>query len=191
MKFKMLLIPALFSVSVFAGEQNATAPTTAKQEGIEYIKMLGGALKSQLQTHMEADPSGMSALGFCTAKATEITKEINKKLPNHATVRRASLKSRNEKNAPDAIDMQVIQTYEKEIADKTFIPTDDIKIIEDGDTTRIYKPLITEAACLKCHGKDLSNEIKKSLAINYPKDQAVDFTEGSLRGIIVSEIKKH
>lgn len=187
----MLLIPALFSVSVFAGEQNATAPTTAKQEGIEYIKMLGGALKSQLQTHMEADPSGMSALGFCTAKATEITKEINKKLPNHATVRRASLKSRNEKNAPDAIDMQVIQTYEKEIADKTFIPTDDIKIIEDGDTTRIYKPLITEAACLKCHGKDLSNEIKKSLAINYPKDQAVDFTEGSLRGIIVSEIKKH
>jgi hypothetical protein len=191
MKFKMLLIPALFSISVFAGEQNATAPTTAKQEGIEYIKMLGGALKTQLQTHMEADPSGMSALGFCTAKATEITEEINKKLPNHAMVRRASLKSRNEKNAPDAIDMQVIQTYEKEIADKTFIPTDDIKIIEDGDTTRIYKPLITEAACLKCHGKDLSNEIKKSLAINYPKDQAVDFTEGSLRGIIVSEIKKH
>lgn len=191
MKFKMLLIPALFSISVFAGEQNATAPTTAKQEGIEYIKMLGGALKTQLQTHMEADPSGMSALGFCTAKATEITEEINKKLPNYATVRRASLKSRNEKNAPDAIDMQVIQTYEKEIADKTFIPTDDIKIIEDGDTTRIYKPLITEAACLKCHGKDLSNEIKKSLAINYPKDQAVDFTEGSLRGIIVSEIKKH
>ncbi|MDQ1325889.1 MAG: hypothetical protein QG564_1013 [Campylobacterota bacterium] len=191
MKFKILLTPILLSASLFAADQNATTSTTAKQEGIEYIKMLGGTLKSQLQTHMKADPSGMGALGFCTAKATEITQEVNKKLPGYALVRRASLKNRNEKNIADTIDTQIMQTYEKEIADKTFVPTNDIKIIQDGDTTRVYKPLITEAACLKCHGKDLSDEIKKSLAINYPKDQAVDYTEGSLRGVIVAEIKKH
>lgn len=191
MKFKIVLAPLLLSASLFAADQNATTDITIKQEGIGYIKMLGGALKSELQTHMKADPSGMSALGFCTAKADEITQNINKKLPKYASVRRTSLKNRNEKNAADAIDTQIMQAYEKEIADKTFTPDNDIKIVQDNDTTRIYKPLITETACLKCHGKDLSDEIKKSLVVNYPKDQAVGFTEGSLRGVIVTEIKKH
>jgi hypothetical protein len=160
-----------------------------KQEGIQYIKMLGGTLKSQLETHMKADKSGLSAMGFCSARAQEITKEVNEKLPEYASVRRTALKIRNPHNKPDAFDIEIMHAYEKSIKEQTFKPND-IKMIEAGDTTRIYKPLMTEAACLKCHGSNVQKEIQEIITSNYPKDQAIGFKEGSLRGVVVAEIKK-
>ncbi len=61
---------------------------------------------------MKADKTGLAAMGFCTAQAESITAEINAKLPKYASVRRTALKTRNEKNAPDAIDTKVMQEYE-------------------------------------------------------------------------------
>ena len=162
---------------------------TAKQEGIKYIKMLGGALKTQLQMHMKADETGISAMGFCSAKAEDITKEVNMKLPKYASVRRTALKIRNENNTPDALDIQVMEAYEASISNNTFLPTD-IKVIKEGDTIRVYKPLVTQKVCLKCHGSNISKEIQSEIITNYPNDMAVAFKEGSLRGVIVSEIRK-
>ena len=186
MKLHTLLLSTLLCTSF------ATADNTAvKQEGVKYIKMLGGALKTELKAQMKADKSGMGALGFCTAKANEITVDVNKKLPAYAKVRRTALKVRNESvNKPDALDKKVMKEYVAAIEAKTFTPKD-IKVVEAGDSTRVYKPLVAKAVCLKCHGSDLSEEISKSLATNYPHDQAVGFKEGDLRGVIVSEIKKH
>lgn len=186
MKIQTLLLSTLLCTA-FAGADNMPV----KQEGVKYIKMLGGALKTELKAQMKLDKSGMGALGFCTAKANEITEEVNKKLPAYAKVRRTALKVRNSsQNKPDALDEKVMKEYEAAIEAKTFSPKD-IKVVQDGDTTRVYKPLIAKAVCLKCHGTDLSPEIAKSLQSNYPHDKAVGFKEGDLRGVIVSEIKKH
>lgn len=199
MKLNTLLLMSLLSTSLVLASSASTTNhsntaakaevTTAKQEGMKYIKMLGGTLKSQLQTHMKADKSGLSAIGFCSEKAEDITKELNKKLPTYASVRRTALKIRNENNAPDALDIKVMEEYEASIAAKIFLPTD-IKVVKEGDTTRIYKPLITQGVCLKCHGSDISKEIQKEITAKYPNDKAVAFKEGSFRGMIVSEIKK-
>lgn len=159
-----------------------------KQEGLQYIKILGGALKSQLQTYMKTDKSGLSAMAFCTAKATDITQEVNTKLPAHASVRRTALKTRNENNLPDEIDIKVMEAYEASITDRTFSLAD-IKIVEDGNSIRIYKPLITQGVCLKCHGNKINKDIQSMITTHYPKDKAVGFEEGSLRGVIVTEIK--
>ncbi|MCO4845424.1 MAG: DUF3365 domain-containing protein [Sulfurovum sp.] len=198
MKLNTLLLTSLLSTSlVLASAANtinhsntsATSEmTTVKQEGMKYIKMLGGRLKSQLQMHIKADKTALSAMGFCSAKAEDITKEVNKKLPKYALVRRTALKIRNENNAPDALDIKVMEEYEARIAAKTFLPTD-IKVVEEGDTTRIYKPLTTQGVCLKCHGSDISKEIQKEITAKYPNDKAVAFKEGSFRGVIVSKIK--
>ena len=190
MKITTLLLTTLLSSSMALAAESTPTDMSVKQEGVKYIKMLGGTLKGELQTHMKADKSGLAAMGFCTAKADDITKEVNAKLPKYASVRRTALKTRNEKNVPDALDTKVMQEYEASIAAKTFLPAD-IKVVVDGDTTRIYKPLVNKAVCLKCHGIDVSKEIKNEIAANYPKDQAVGFKEGSLRGVIVTEIKKH
>ena len=193
MKTHTLFLSALLSTSIaLASEVKTSNPTeiTAKQEGVKYIKMLGGALKSELQTHMKADKTGLAAMGFCTAQAESITKEINSKLPKYASVRRTAMKTRNPDNAADALDIKIMKEYEVSIAAKTFLPSD-IKVIEEGDTTRVYKPLLTKGVCLKCHGTNISKELQGEIKTHYPKDQAFGFKQGSLRGVIVAEIKKH
>jgi len=190
MKTTALLFISLLSTSLInASENTDNTQMKIKQEGMQYIKMLGGTLKGQLQTHMHSDKTGLSAMGFCSARAKEITKEVNEKLPEYASVRRTALQIRNPHNKPDSLDIEVMKAYEKSISDKTFQPND-IKMIKDGDTTRIYKPLMTETACLKCHGSNVQKEIQDVIATNYPDDQAIGFKEGSLRGVIVAEIKK-
>jgi hypothetical protein len=190
MKTTALLFISLLSTSLInASENTDNAQIEIKQEGIQYIKMLGGTLKGQLQTHMKADKTGLSAMGFCSARAEKITKEVNEKLPKYASVRRTALQIRNTNNKPDPLDIEVMKAYEKSIEDNTFKPND-IKMVKDGDTTRIYKPLMTETACLKCHGSNVQKEIQEVIAANYPQDEAVGFKEGSLRGVIVAEIKK-
>ena len=191
MKFKTLLLTSLLTASAMAAEGITTEPLTVKQEGIKYIKMLGGALKTELKAHMKKDPTGLDALAFCTGSADKITKEVNAKLPGYAKVRRTALKVRNNSvNTPDDTDKKVMQAYEAAIAAKTFTPKD-IKVVEEGNVTRVYKPLITKPVCLKCHGSQLSPQIAEALKSAYPADKAVGFKEGELRGVIVSEITKH
>jgi len=188
---KIILATLIASTYGFTSDMNATEAMKVKQEGIKYIKMLGGALKSELKAHMKADKTGLSAAGFCTSKATALTAEVNTKLPKYAKVRRTALKLRNNTTNPaDELDTKVMNEYVATIEAKTFSPKD-IKIVKLGDTTRVYKPLITAPVCLKCHGSSVSKEIKEVIHAAYPNDKAIDFKEGSLRGVIVAEIGKH
>ena len=192
MKLHILLWASTLCLSsTMAADMNTTTPLNVKQEGIKYIKMLGGALKTELKTHMQKDPSGLDALAFCTGSANTITKEINTKLPSYAKVRRTALKVRNHtENKPDMVDIRVMQAYQDSIKEGTFTPKD-IQVIKEANVTRIYKALITKGVCLKCHGTDLNPHISNALKSAYPKDNATGFKEGELRGVIVSEISKH
>jgi hypothetical protein len=186
MKLKNILLSALLLTSASVADDMAV-----KQEGIKYIKMLGGALKSQLQAKMKEDKSGLTALAFCTSSADKITKEVNEKLPEYATVRRTSFKVRNNKvNAADDSDTKAMEKFEAEIKAKTLTPKT-ILMVEEGDVTRVYKPLVTKAVCLKCHGTNMDPKIVDAIKSSYPHDKAIDFKEGDLRGVIVAEIKKH
>ncbi len=160
-----------------------------KQEGIKYIKMLGGALKKEVKAKMKEDPSGSLAMGFCSQKAEEITKDVNKKIPSYAHVRRTSLKVRNEANKPDSIDKVIMNEYQENIQKNTFKPND-IKVVNIGNVYRVYKPLLTKKMCLKCHGENISNDIKAVIKNVYPNDKATGFKEGDLRGVIVAQIKR-
>ena len=186
MKLRTLILSAaLLSVTV-----QAETPTI-KQEGIGYIKMLGGTLKSELQAKMKEDPTGIAAATFCKDNAGKITKEINAKLPEYASVRRTALKIRNTDNKADATDEKVMNAYVTAIKAKKYDPKEAIKVVEEGDTTRVYKPLFVQKACLKCHGTTVSPEISTLIKKGYPDDKAIDFEEGTFRGVIVAEIKKH
>lgn len=189
MKLRTLLLSTLLVSASMAADNNTTM--ALKKEGIGYIKMLGGALKAELQTHMKADKTGLQALAFCTGSADRITKEVNAKLPAHAKVRRTALKVRNDStNKADMTDMRIMQNYQAAISAKTFTPKD-IRVVQEGNVTRVYKPLVTAPVCLKCHGSDLSPKLADALKSAYPNDKAVGFKVGELRGVIVAEIAKH
>ena len=187
----MRLSTILLSTALLASFSTAADTIPVKQEGIKYIKMLGGTLKGKLQSKMKADKTGVEAIHFCKENATKITEEVNGKLPAYAKVRRTALKLRNaEKNGADAIDTKVMKEYVTAIEAKTFSPKD-IKVVKDGDVTRVYKPLLAKPVCLVCHGTKVSKTIKEEIAKAYPNDKAINFEENSLRGVIVAEIKKH
>lgn len=160
-----------------------------KKEGIGYIKMLGSELKSNLVSKMKADPTGEMALGFCIGAAKSITEDVNKKLPTYASVRRTALKYRTQDSKPDAVDEKIMSFYIEKIANKTFSPKD-IVMVKNDNIYRVYKPLLTQKICLKCHGRDIKKELKVAINKAYPKDLATDFNEGDFRGVIVAEIKK-
>ena len=184
MKKVSLILASLFTAIYLQADM-----TEIKQEGVKYIKMLGGELKQNLMAKMKLDPSGESALGFCIGAADSITAKVNEKLPPYASVRRTALKYRNENNKPDAKDIEVMKTYIEKIQNKTFSPKD-IVIIQNKDEYRVYKPLLIKGICLKCHGENIDEKLKTTITKAYPNDLAVDFKEGDFRGVIVSEIKK-
>lgn len=190
MKLQLFIASLLCTAGLHASQADGTQALSETQEGVKYINMLGGTLKNQLKAQLQADPSGLSAIGFCTAEAQRITDEVNTQLPEHAKVRRTSLRTRNSINKPDATDVEVMKEIEESIKNKTAAATMVTKVdTEEG--TRYYKPLIAEAACLKCHGENVSPEIQAVIQSSYPEDNASDYTLGSFRGVIVSEIKKH
>jgi len=192
MKLHTILLTSILCLnSTMATDINNTTPLNVKQEGIKYIKILASTLKTNLKVHMKNDPSGLDALAFCTGNANRITKEVNAKLPSYAKVRRTALKIRNKStNQPDTTDKKIIKIYESSILDKTFL-SKDIKMIQEGNITRIYKPLVIKGVCLKCHGNNLDPKIANAIKHAYPKDKAIGYKEGDLRGVIVSEIIKH
>jgi len=185
-KIAISFIAAAFAANLLVAAEDLKP---IKEEGVKYIKMLGGALKKEVQAKMKEDPTGALAMGFCSTRATEITEKVNNQLPDYAKVRRTALKVRNTKNTPDATDKEVMERYAKAITDKSFSPKD-IKVVDAGDAYRVYKPLVAKAMCLKCHGTNISDDIQAVLKKVYSKDQATGFKEGDLRGVIVAEIKK-
>ncbi len=189
-KLSLALMLMLQSFALQADDSNTNqAQNSDIPEGIKYIKILGGALKSELQQHLKADPSGKEALTFCSSKANEITEAVNKKLPEGASVRRTALNYRNKNNAPDPIDEGVMEVFKK-AADEHKLTPKNIITIEDGDYTRYYKPLLNKAVCLKCHGTEVSDELKTMIKEKYPDDKALGFKNGDFRGVIVSRVKK-
>ncbi len=184
MKKTSLVLVSLLTVNYLQADN-----IEIKQEGMKYIKMLGSELKQNLQAKMKEDPSGENALGFCIGAADNITTEVNKKLPPYASVRRTAIKYRSQSNKPDAKDIEVMNTYIEKLKNKTFSPKS-IVMTQDGNTYRIYKPLVAKGVCLKCHGENISDKLKLIITKAYPNDLAINFKEGDFRGVIVAEIKK-
>lgn len=190
MKFSMILFSTtLLSSLTCASTDSSLNPSDIKKEGMMYIKKLGSALKSELQLKMKEDKSGAAALDFCTAQATVITNKVNDTLPKYAKVRRTSLKVRNGANTPDILDKKVMEEFAASIQGKSFDPKS-VKVVIEGNTTRVYKPLLTGDICLKCHGSNVSPALEKKIAAHYPEDLATGFKKGELRGVIVAEINK-
>ena len=184
-KISILGLSALLALSLQADTMGM------KKEGVKYIKMLGKELKTNLKAHMKADPSGLEAMGFCAGKAQEITQAVNAKLPKGATVRRTALKLRSPANAADIIDKDMMQSYQKK-ADAKTLDGKDIQMAEVDGKMRVYKPLLIQPVCMKCHGDSakVSDDIQAVLTKVYPSDNAMGFNVGDFRGVMVSEFPK-
>lgn len=159
-----------------------------KQQTIEAtgkIKAFAVELKDTLKTNIEH--GGLKqGIEVCKKMAIPIAQK-------HSTdgwqLKRTSLKLRNTLNAPDVWEIEQLNNFERQKLNGKNINKLVVTTTTDTGVFRLMKAIPTGEVCLKCHGKNISSEVKNSLGKNYPQDIATDFSLGDIRGAF-SIIKK-
>ncbi len=136
-------------------------------------------LKSTLAKTI-ADSGLVKAIETCQLNASVIERTY---AGDGITLKRVSAKFRNEKNAPDATEMEWLNSFADNNSDlqqaKTYID-------HSRKEFHFYKPIIIAPLCLSCHGtpdQDITAEVLKKLQLLYPKDLATGYKKDELRGM--------
>jgi hypothetical protein len=167
------LIFTLFACSNQKTEKQDPVVAIGDTVSTQLMKSLFATLSAEMQSN-----GPIAALKVCNLEALPLTAELN---TDQIKVSRTSLKVRNPKNAPDAIDKAVLSRMAEE---PDWNLPQHVTMKEDGGPHRYYKPIRLGKPCLSCHGQEddiepaLLAEIKKL----YPNDQATGYKEGELRG---------
>ncbi len=110
-------------------------------------------------------------------------------LPGVVGFRATSYRVRAAKNRPDVAELAVLQQFIADIKAGRTLPEVVVQRIDGASNNhewRVYKPLMTQAVCLNCHG-DLFNKpasFREKLATRYPIDQAIEYNSNEWRGIL-------
>lgn len=181
---RILLTSLLLGTTLFA----EPIPQDVIDTGNRLSKELLDKLQPKLQHEMKTNGL-IAAVSFCHTNALVLTEEVNLRQIEGLNVKRVSLKERSPANIPSADEAKVLASMQKLLEQKK-LPAYIVK--DNPKSYSYYKPLvITQEACLKCHG-DLSGnpELTQFLNEHYPEDKATGYKMGDLRGAIVVEIKK-
>ncbi len=141
---------------------------------------LGTRLAQELQ---ERGPDG--AITVCRDDAPRITAEVER--DPGLRVGRASTRLRNPKNtAPSWLAKHLARTADARAGDL------DVVAVDLGDRVGVAMPIPTAKPCLSCHGPrdQIGASVRAVLDSSYPKDRAVGFGIGSLRGYFWAEAAK-
>ncbi len=168
--------------AIYQHKQNKMSQFSKDSQAL--ISTLGKNLKQELITAI-SEKGVPEAIQTCKVKAPILTKEAHLNSP--LTIRRTSLKWRNPENAPDKWEKKVLTDFEQQLAAGNPIEQLSTSEIVNLNGTKMYRhmrAIPTQGVCLNCHGEKntLSQEVKNVLNNEYPADQAVGFTLGTIRG---------
>lgn len=157
----------------------AADPATA---GPKIVAEASAKLLAELTAAIAKDgPQG--AIAVCSERAPQIAAEIGK--AHDVTLRRATTKPRNPKNAADAIERKTLETFAAAIEAKQ-APQPQVIAAENGGKVFHAPILLASPLCLQCHGnpeRDIAPATLEALRKAYPQDQATGYTVGQLRGL--------
>ena len=123
-----------------------------------------------------------NAIQFCNLNAMSLTDSLSGSF--EVSIKRSALKLRNVNNHPDTLEAYMLDLY-LQIA-KMKKPMVGKTILSSNNEVRYFAPIFLRAQCLQCHGKvgtEITDETYAIIKEHYPKDEAVGFREGELRGI--------
>jgi len=158
--------------------QLATARETAKQV------MVG--TKALLETEIK-DKGAAGALGACSRVALDMARAHERE---GWRVRRVSDRLRNPADAPDAWEKRALARFAVEHRAKPLAPeTETWEVVRErgARVLRYAKPVVIPGdVCLRCHGERAAIEpaVRDSIARLYPRDRALGYRVGDLRGAI-------
>ena len=120
----------------------------------------------------------LEALAFCNIQAIPLTDSMS--VNYNAKIKRVSDKNRNPKNNANAEELKYIAQFKKDFAEQKEIKP---IVLEEGNKVQFYYPIETNSMCLQCHGTQIKPEVSRQILKLYPKDLAVGYNEGDVRGI--------
>jgi hypothetical protein len=186
------LVSACAALAAFAAEPPRPIPAddvpASLAPAVARAGVAADALRDQFLkrvTAMLAQGGPMAAMSVCPTEAPRIAKHVGE--VHHVEIGRTSFRLRNPANAPRAW----AASYVAAGAGKR---PDELKpaVFDLGDRVGVLRPLVATPACKSCHGpaEMLDPQAKADIARRYPRDQAIGFAPGDLRGFIWVEISK-
>lgn len=145
------------------------------------IRALQQRLSARLLEEMKKGGPAL-AIGVCRDEAQALTAEIAR--AQGVRVGRTSDRLRNPGNvAPSWAERFIEAGAGRKAASVEAI------VVDLGDRVGVLRPIPTAAPCLQCHGRAerLSADVRAFIKSAYPKDRAIDFEAGDLRGFIWAE----
>lgn len=129
------------------------------------------------------------ALRYCNENAYPITDSLAK--ANEVTIKRVSNKNRNPSNKSDKMEDFLMKGFGIDLSEGNDLTP---KLILKDDSVIFYKPIITQAFCLNCHGepgKEITFRNDSIIQTLYPRDKAVGYKANELRGLWRIGFKKN
>jgi hypothetical protein len=156
--------------------------TMAYQQGAMIAQESQQALVSTLQKALQ-EGDIQKAIPFCNVNALPITDSLAREY--NATIKRTALKIRNPKNEPDELEKQLLEAYQYTVEQGQSVK-DNVQDLENGYMLYTKPIVLGNQLCLTCHGevgKTVSEKNFQLIKKLYPKDQAIGFKPGDLRGM--------
>jgi len=173
----VFVLIALLSQNTFATEHEQFT-----QQGKVAIKEFATTLKASLVSAMKSG-GPIEAISVCNQVAPAISAELSEKYGFE--ISRTSLKVRNQNNAADQWEKEILFQFEslnQQGEDvKTLLVSE--AITKSGShEMRMMKAIPTGKVCLTCHGSNIDPVVQAKLSELYPNDQATGFKLGDIRG---------
>ncbi len=189
MMFKKILI---FTVLLSLFSCNEKLSNKEKLEYISKGKEITQSTFKELSSNLIAQMKlggPMQAIPFCNTEAIPITKKKEQKF--NVSIKRTSEKLRNTENKATERELQIINNYRNALKNNRELTP----VVEKNINKNIqfYAPIIIDAKCLACHGKfgeELNVKTDSLVKKLYPKDLAIGYKAGDIRGIWSIEFKK-
>lgn len=122
-----------------------------------------------------------NALRYCNERAYPITDSLA--AAHQVSIRRVSNKNRNPRNKTDKMEDFLMKGFGIDLNEGNDLSP---KLVLKDDSIIFYKPIITQALCLNCHGvpgKDITFSNDSLIQALYPRDKAVGYQANQLRGL--------
>ena len=165
----------------------AAAPESMRsaiEHGDVLIVTLHSALLSELRREFDAH-GAVGALEACHLDSTAVGYYIERR--DGTAVGRTAARLRNPTNAPKPWAAPIVAKY----ADARAADVDGF-VVDLGDRIGLLRPIAELSTCAPCHGpaSRLDAHVVAALPERYPRDKAIGFKDGDLRGWFWVEMPK-
>lgn len=161
-----------------------------EQEASSIVKSFAGTLKPLLKSAMQSGGLGQ-AISICSNEAPRIAQQLSRQ--TGWTIKRVSLKPRNNKNAiADPFEQKILKQFKQRQVNGELPETITYSEIVQN-RFRFMKAQAVEDICLNCHGTNLHTDVAGALKKHYPHDTATGYTKGQIRGAfsLIKNLEQH